>query len=209
MSFNHADFNTRAHQWDALPRRVALAHAVVATLCEEVVLDTDMQVLDFGCGTGLVTTDLIPHVKHVYGMDSSAGMLEQLAQKLTQEQTSSVTLMQVAPDEVPVVPCDLDVIVSSMTMHHIPDISPLFEVFTAALRPGGILAIADLAAEDGTFHDDATGIAHHGFSVETMEGYCRQAGLVDVRTVPVITIRKEREGKESDYLVQMTIARRP
>ena len=43
-----------------------------------------MDVLDYGCGTGLLSLFLLPHVRRVVGADSSPGMLEVLRKKLTE-----------------------------------------------------------------------------------------------------------------------------
>jgi ubiquinone/menaquinone biosynthesis C-methylase UbiE len=44
-----------------------------------------MDALDSGCGTGLVSLFLLPHVRSVTGADSSPGMLEVLRKKLDEE----------------------------------------------------------------------------------------------------------------------------
>ncbi len=49
------DFNKEAAQWDANSFRVKLAQDVSAAMMRELKLSKDMTVLDFGCGTGLVT----------------------------------------------------------------------------------------------------------------------------------------------------------
>ena len=39
-------------------------------------------------------------------------------------------------------------------LHHVPDVEGLFASVLGHLEQGGYLAFADLAAEDGSFHDD-------------------------------------------------------
>ena len=48
-------FDQAAATWDLTERRVALAHAVVEAITARVRLFGEPSVLDFGCGTGLVT----------------------------------------------------------------------------------------------------------------------------------------------------------
>ena len=43
--------------------------------------------------------------------------------------------------------------------------------------PGGWIALADLDAEDGTFHADPTGIYHHGFERITVCRWLERAGF--------------------------------
>lgn len=209
MVYQPADFDSRAAQWDHLPRRVALANAVATAIIETVPLSPAMKVLDYGCGTGLVTIQVAPLVGTLYGYDSSNGMLEQFAQKLADEGLKNVVLRMIDLDAPLELPTGLDLVISSMTTHHVPDVATLLNTCAASLNSGGVLAIADLESEDGSFHDDATGIAHFGFAVEEMEGYFNQAGLTDVKTVRVMTMVKEREGHACEYYINLTTGQLP
>jgi hypothetical protein len=63
-------------------------------------------------------------------------------------------------------------------LHHVEDTAALLRATNAALVPGGRIAMADLDAEDGTFHDPAAeGIHHHGFPRETLRQLAADAGL--------------------------------
>jgi precorrin-6B methylase 2 len=55
MSSEKRDFDKEAAAWDEQPARVQLAGDVAAAIVRQVTLRTDMDVLDFGCGTGLLT----------------------------------------------------------------------------------------------------------------------------------------------------------
>jgi len=55
-----------------------------------------------------------------------------------------------------------DIIYSQMVMHHIRDYNAIFREFYNLLTTGGILAIADLYNEDGSFHDGNMNV-HNGF----------------------------------------------
>ena len=58
--------------------RVKLATDVAGAVSAEVRLAADMDVLDFGCGTGLLALQLQPYVRSITGVDSSQGMLDVL-----------------------------------------------------------------------------------------------------------------------------------
>ena len=45
-----------------------------------------------------------------------------------------------------------DLVYTLMTLHHIPDTAKILGSFQALLQPGGVLCIADLDKEDGSFH---------------------------------------------------------
>ena len=65
------NFDSVAASWDANPVRVKLAHDVVRAIRETIPLRPDMDVLDFGCGTGLLSLGLLPMVHTITGVDSS------------------------------------------------------------------------------------------------------------------------------------------
>jgi trans-aconitate methyltransferase len=95
-----------------------------------------------------------------------------------------------------------DLIVSSMTLHHIADVPALFRRFVKHLHPGGQVALADLDEEDGTFHEDATGVHHHGFSREHIHGWLADAGFRQIRVETATVTAKENK----DYPVFLASA---
>ena len=56
-----------------------------------------------------------------------------------------------------------DLTYSLMTLHHIDDAKDILKKFHALLEPSGLLCVADLDKEDGTFHTDGTTDVHLGF----------------------------------------------
>lgn len=75
MSTEKRDFEKEAVAWDEHPAKGQLAGDIVAAISQQVVLRPDMDVLDFGRGTGLLTFHLTPLVKSITGVDSSRGRL--------------------------------------------------------------------------------------------------------------------------------------
>ena len=46
--------------------------------------------------------------------------------------------------------------------------------------------IADLDKEDGTFHEEDTGVHHHGFESSALQSAAEEAGFTDVTVEPVM-----------------------
>ena len=93
-----------------------------------------------------------------------------------------------------------------MAMHHVEDLEALFRSFHAHLRPGGFIAIADLEAEDGSFHSHGNeGVHHLGFERESLRTLIKGAGFVSVRFHHACTV--EKEGKE--YPIFLVAAMKP
>lgn len=167
-------FDRAAATWDENPGRVALAKGIVAAILAQVPVREAMMAVDFGCGTGLVALGLAEHVRQVIGIDSSAGMLNVLGEKLRRAGIHNVEtlLLDLEQESAPELRADL--IVSAMTLHHLTDVPAVMGKLAAMLAPGGYLALADLVMEDGSFHSDMTGVRHLGFDpgwvAETLRG---------------------------------------
>ena len=53
-------FDKAAATWEGEERRVLLASGVTEAIARRCALPADLDVLDFGCGTGLVSLGLLP-----------------------------------------------------------------------------------------------------------------------------------------------------
>ena len=131
--------------------------AVPPLLLAHLPLSPTDRVLDFGAGTGLLATQIAPKVAHVTALDMSAAMLQVLDEK----GVANITTHH--GDIFDGLPGRYHAIVSCMALHHVADTAALMRAFAAALHPGGRIALVDLYAEDGSFHGDQPGVAHHGF----------------------------------------------
>jgi len=197
-------FDQAARTWDLADRRVALAHAVAEAIAARVPLSRDQSMLDFGCGTGLITLKLAPRVGSVTGADTSPGMLDALAEKAA-SQGSPMRLLVLDQEGTTDLGGPYDLIVSSMTLHHVPDIPSLFHQFARHLRAGGQVALADLDEEDGSFHEKTMDAHHPGFPRARIQTWLEAAGFREIRMETAAVTRKD--GK--DYPVFLATARRP
>ncbi len=203
-----ARFDRMAGEWDNNPTRVALARAVVEAIRAAVPLRTEMQVMDFGAGTGLVSMGLLASVNSVTAVDASAEMLRVLDEKLRALHIDNVHTLQCDISRAPLPANQFDLVVSSMVMHHLPDVLPVLQRLRPCLRPGGWVALADLDTEDGSFHTDMTGVFHKGLDRGKVCQWLEQAGFSDVaaRDAHVIT-RLEPDGITRQYGVFLITGR--
>lgn len=203
------DFNQEAAQWDANPGRVKLANDVADAIQRTTALSHDMDALDFGCGTGLVTLRLQPLVKTITGADSSEGMLEVLRGKVKAKGLTNVQTRLVDFGKGDRIEGSFDLIVSSMTLHHVPDTAALFRQWYGLLVPGGTLCFADLESEDGSFHGDNKGVFHLGFDRPKLKALLQEAGFHDVLGTTAATMVKDVPGKgEKEFPVFLVTARK-
>ena len=156
-----------------------MAKNIASAICKMVPISPEWEALDYGCGTGLVTLSIEPEVRRITGMDSSPAMLGKIREKVRELGLNNVdtVLADLEKDETPKMQVDL--ITSSMTLHHIADIPSLLKKLHAMLRPGGYIALADLDTEDGTFHADNSGVQHFGLDREWLKAEMAKAGFKD------------------------------
>jgi ubiquinone/menaquinone biosynthesis C-methylase UbiE len=175
------DFDAEATTWDENPVRVQMSRDVAEAIRETIPLMPDMDVLDFGCGTGLVALRLRPSVRSVTGVDSSQGMVDILTAKVRRQGLKNVTALHADPDKGGVPGGQYDCVVCCMMLHHVPDIQPLLDRFAGVLRPAGLLAVADLDPDEGKFHESNAGVFHSGFDRCAMQEHFGRAGFENVR----------------------------
>ena len=204
LMHNKRDFDAAAAKWDEKPRRVRLAQDIFAAMTTHLPISTEWDVMELGCGTGLLTLRLAPKVGNIVALDGAKGMLSRLEEKLREAQQTNVRTVHIdlERDELPKGPFHL--VAAAMLLHHIPDPEPLIRSLRGVLHPGGWIALADLDAEDGSFHDDPTGLFHHGFSRDRMTELLTDAGFASVAVVNASEIIKG----ERRYPVLLTLGRR-
>jgi len=202
-------FDEKAKSWDEEPRRVAMGAAIARVVQSKFHEGQRPRLMDYGCGTGLCCLPLAGHCAAVLGVDSSTGMLAQLQAKAHAAGLTHVTTRRHDLTAEPLSDLEFDVILCAMTLHHVRDIGLLLQRFHSLLLPGGLLALADLDAEDGTFHQDTPGVEHHGFHQEWIREQLQVAGFPRVEFETVYEIDKpDANGKPRRYPVFLATARK-
>lgn len=202
---------TKASAYDSRPFIQNLAQGAGLALSAKLGVQSDWDVLDFGCGTGLVAERIAGNVRHVVGVDTDQGMIAVLSDKVKNKGLSNVTTCCVqlsSPDSLEdhfsknsvseATPTKFDLIYSSMTLHHIENISGLIEVAQSYLKPHGLLVAFDLekSADSMLFHPQpvSPSVQHAGgFTSDQLCEMWRNAGLHDVSCEQVHRFKKEVE----------------
>lgn len=203
-------FDQAAASWDDQPQRVRLMRTIGEAIVRDAHPVKTMNVLDYGCGTGLVGLFLLPYVRSVTGADSSPGMLAVLGRKIADGGLGAMqaVLMDLEKDAVPA--DRYDMIVVSMALHHITNVYRVLKAFHELLLPGGTLCIADLDTEPGTFHPASVAVSHHGFDRGELKSRLAEQGFEERRDVTVATFAKPVEsGPEQEFSIFLIAARRP
>ncbi len=193
---NRRYFDAKAEDWDIDPR-VERARVIAACLAEQIQLSPTTTAVDFGCGTGLLGFALLPNVGHLTLADPSSGMLKVAELKITAEDKDRVTILHLE-GEGEILPDSYDLIVSLMTLHHIPETEEVVRSLTQHLNPGGTLALADLDSEDGSFHGPDADV-HLGFERSVIRNWMIDSGLRGVSDSTPWTMHKRVDDVDREY----------
>ena len=109
-------------------------------------LQSDMQVIDVGTGTGLVAREaarLVGPRGSVLGVDPSAAMLANA------RAVAGVRLAAGRAESIPAAAASADFLCMGYALRHISDLSVAFREFTRVLRPGGRLCLLEITCPEG------------------------------------------------------------
>jgi SAM-dependent methyltransferase len=143
-------------------------------------------------------------------VDTSPGMTEVAADQIMASGIGSLSAvcLDIAAEPPPGGPFDLAV--SLLMLHHVKDVEAFLGSVLSRLTAGGYLAFADVAAEDGTFHDDPDEeVHHHGFEPRHLAAMASSAGFVDVAVEEVHQMVKLRDGEPRSYGLLLLTGRVP
>lgn len=200
-------FDERARTWDDDPSKVERAQVVARSIRAAVPLHGSTRLFEYGAGTGLVTQELAADVGMVTLADSSAGMREVMEAKIAVGSlpfNARVWGLNLVTDPPPAERFDL--VVTVMTLHHVPDLAPVLRGFVDLLEDDGRLCVVDLEQEGGAFHRNHMDFdGHDGFAHGELADQLRSAGFDDVQFAPCHEV--EKDGRT--FPLFLAVARRP
>lgn len=185
-------FDEVAKTWDDNPVHINRTNAIAKCFLEMIPLNKEMRALEFGAGTGLLSFALKDHFAEIVLLDSSAAMVRTTIDKIVDQNIQNMRLLFFNLEKYDYEDDPFDVIFSQMAMHHVKDIDKMLGKFNEYLKPGGILVIADLYSEDGTFHDAGMEV-HFGFDPGELGEKIKQHGFGNVNHKQCYEIERTKE----------------
>lgn len=189
-------FNHAANSWDSEDKIKMMQDLAIKTR-GNLSLDKKVDILDFGCGTGLFSLEFLDIANSITGIDTSDGMLEVLKKKTSDYKNIKTLNIDLENNEIDL---KFDLIISSMAFHHLNSPKSILLKLSKLLNKNGQIAIVDLESEDGSFHPDpkAMGVKHFGFSNEEIVAWAKDANLsVEIET---ISTRKKSDKEYKQFL---------
>ncbi|KAE9966614.1 hypothetical protein EG328_008800 [Venturia inaequalis] len=198
-------FDKEAAEWDNNPFTVKSSRFALSALLENVPQlqaaatesgEKNLDVLEIGCGTGLLSLLIAPYLKSLTAVDTAEGMIKALQTKLAAQTGASnidpVCVMLENPDDPKTQdassaghPKRFDLVISHLVLHHIPSLPDILKTMWGTLKPNGRIALTDFenfGPEAIQFHPQhkLDGVERHGITKPEMEALLREARFVDV-----------------------------
>ncbi len=136
--------------------------------------------MEFGCGTGLISFNLMNLFDKITLIDTSESMLSTLEEKI---RTNNIQGMLPLNIDLTKDSYDgkFDVIYSSMVLHHVLAVSKIPKVMYELLDNNGQVCIVDLDTDNGDFHLSEPGFdGHNGFNHEFMRSLFNEVGFSNI-----------------------------
>ena len=192
-------FDLRAKNWDT-EDRITRAKEISEEIIRGLNLPKESSVMEFGCGTGLISFNYKDIFDKITLIDSSQGMIDEVNKKIKSEDIKNMESFCMdftkgeRSDE------KFDFIYNSMVLHHISDTKAILFDFYKRLNKNGLLSIVDLDTEDGSFHPkDHNFDGHKGFSQEELTDILIDIGFEIIESKSFYSIEKLVNGEMKNY----------
>lgn len=112
-------------------------------------LDPDMEVLEFGCGTGTTALIHAPYVKHILAFDFSAQMIAIAEEKAHSKRVENVTFVQNRIEDFDPPANRYDVVLAMSILHLLKDPQAAIAKSFEMLKPGGTFHSSTVCLREG------------------------------------------------------------
>ena len=122
--------------------------AQVARLVSAISPLAGCRVLDVACGPGIVTRALAARAREVVALDLTPQMLAKARERCAKEGLSNITFHEGSATALPFTDHAFDVVVTRLSFHHFLEPAAVLAEMLRVLRPGGIVAVADVVTDE-------------------------------------------------------------
>lgn len=176
---NTEQFNRIASQYDS-PERKRMAKIIAKAIREKLQELGKKDVMDFGCGTGLVGLEFIEDFQSLIFVDSSENMIQEVKEKLSTVENNHTQALCFDLEVTDFPEEQVDVIFLSQVLLHVKDTKMILEKLWKILRGKGQLILVDF---DKNEHVQST-LVHNGFDQQDLTNTLLDIGFrsIDSRT---------------------------
>ena len=108
----------------------------------------EMEVLEFGCGTGSTAIIHAPYVKHIKAIDFSSEMIEIAKGKIEEGDINNITFEQLTIEELEVEESSYDAVLGLNILHLLENKEQIIAKVYKILKPGGIFVTSTVCLGD-------------------------------------------------------------
>lgn len=108
----------------------------------------EMNVLEFGCGTGSTALTHAPYVKHIQATDISTKMIEIAQRKADAENIENVSFEKVSLDALALQDGSMDAVMGMSILHLLADKEAAIAKVLKMLKPGGVFVSSTVCLGD-------------------------------------------------------------
>ena len=175
-----------------------------------------LNVLEIGCGTGILTFLLAPYVRSIIAIDTAQDMIDILHAKISKhpsikECITPLRMLLNDPEDLePVLGAKgghrgFDLIIGHLLLHHVADHNGLLRALHGCLKPGGQIALTDFedfGPDARYFHPEGklSDVEHpYGINNQSFAGLMRSVGFENVSVARQWTMDKEVESYPGEW----------
>ena len=146
--------NSSARFWDKIAKRYSKRPVADEAAYQKKLRVTrsyfqpDMEILEFGCGTGSTAIFHAPSVRHILAIDISPKMIEIARQKADQANVENVTFDESTIEDLSVADHSLDVVLGLSILHLLDDKEAAIAKVHRMLRPDGVFVTSTTCIGD-------------------------------------------------------------
>lgn len=143
-----------------------------------------LDVVDFGCGTGVLSVELARWAHRVTAVDRSPVALEAARIRAKREGLNNIAFVEADLHALPKNLSGKDLVVISQSLHHVEQPERVLAGAARVLKPGGRVVVLELMPHDEQWVKSRLGHHHLGFEPSTLVTAMAAAGFSDVALTP-------------------------
>lgn len=139
-----------------------------------------LDVVDFGCGTGVLSVAMARWARRVTAVDQSADALAQAEERATRAGLRNILFLREDLHALSLGDNKKDLVVISQSLHHVEQPEAVLAEAHRILKPGGKVVVLELFPHEERWVCERLGHRHLGFDPDALRGWMKRAGFANL-----------------------------
>lgn len=192
-------FNKVAPRWEQI-RSNYYGETIKNKLIESGLLKKDMTVVDIGAGDGYLSIGIAKYVNKVIALDISTEMLKTLKKNAETSGIKNIEALEADCLDIPIKGSKVDMVCSSMFLHHIEEPEAAIKEMYRILKPEGYVFLADFTKHDDLNLKEEMHDLWQGFDPEEVKYWFENCGYKNIN-IWVETVNKNKVKKSRVFII--------